>query len=540
MRKVNIFVKDKNTLVLNEDANKVDYIDLTELATVDTSAIEASIDAAKDKVYQQKLEDFKKSLVAEAKLEKEQLNKELQLKIQNLEAELVKTKELNVQNLNAKDKEKEDALSLKTNEIEQAYQDQINDLNQRVVSQQLKHENELAEQKNALEATFKDEIAKLNEKLATYEADKNALITSIKAKNAEEINNLKNKYSNDLQTESKKLEASQNEYNILKAKYDSDIKNKELELNSKYQSEIAELKKDNELIKVNNQTTIDKLNIEHQKAIEDTKHQYDDRIRILNDTVLGLQRQRNSLTSKLIGEDLEEWCSKEALSYMQNGLLNCTWTKDNVVVRDAGQVKGTKGDFIFNIYATEEHKEDELLANMLLEMKNESTNGKTKNHEHFAKLDQDRLKKHCKYAVLVSDLERENNNDLPMFRVPGYKDMYVVRPEYMMTFINIMASITVKFVDLVLKKTQEELTLKTKKEILEEFDAIKDSYLNGQLKSLASDIDDIEKATNSIITSANKINNSIEHVRLQYIQKIERKLENYTPRLNKILKRIEE
>ena len=140
----------------------------------------------------------------------------------------------------------------------------------------------------------------------------------------------------------------------------------------------------------------------------------------------------------------------------------------------------------------------------------------------------------------MSDLERENNNDLPMFRVPGYKDLYVVRPEYMMTFINIMASITVKFVDLVLNKAKEELTLKTKKEILAEFDSIKESYLNKELDSLSKDIDDIEKATNTIITSANKINSKIEDIRNGYIQKIERKLEIYSGKLNKLTKRIEE
>jgi len=507
MKKLNVYVKDKNTIVLNEDAAKGDYIDLTELATVDTTAIEASIAQATDKVYAQKLEVFKKSLMAEAKLDKEEALAKLLSRIQELEATISKNKELNDAALKSKEKEKVDAINLKANEIEKKYLDQINDL---------------------------------NNKLSTFEANQKSLVTSINAKNQEELNNLKNKYSNELLNETKKYEASQNEFNILKAKYDVDIKNKELELNSKYQNQITELKKDNELMKINNQTNIDKLNIEHQKAIEETKHQYDDKIRTLNDTVLGLQRQRNSLTSKLIGEDLEEWCSKEALSYMQTGLLNCTWTKDNVVVKDPGDAKGTKGDFIFNIYATEEHNEDELLANMLLEMKSESTTGKTKNSDHYKKLDEDRNKKHCKYAVLVSDLERENNNDLPMFRVPGYKDIYVVRPEYMMTFINIMASITVKFVDLVLNKAKEELTLKTKKEILAEFDSIKESYLNKELDSLSKDIDDIEKATNTIITSANKINSKIEDIRNGYIQKIVRKLEIYSGKLNKLTKRIEE
>lgn len=507
MKKLNVFVKDKNTIVLNENGLAGDYIDLTDLTSVDTTAIEEAISNEKDRVYAAKLDEFKKSLLLESNLEKEKLESKYNSLIQELKLQIQKDKELNDSNLKTKDLEKKSALKLQEQELEKKYI---------------------------------DEISKLNEKLATFEANKQSEITSIKSKNSELINNLNIEHNQKLQEETRKLESKENELNVLKAKYDSDIKNVELELNAKYQNQISELKKNSELEKANNQNAISKLTLEHQREIADTKYKYDDKIRSLNDTILGLQRQRNSLTSKLIGQDLEDWCSKDALSYMQTGLLNCTWTKDNVVVKDPGESKGTKGDFIFNIYATEEHVEDELLANILLEMKSESTTGKTKNSDHYKKLDEDRCKKHCKYALLVSDLERENNNDLPMFRVPEYKDMYVVRPEYMMTFLNILTSITVKFVNLVLNKAKEELTLKTKKEILEEFDAIKESYLNNQLDSLAKDIDDIEKATNSIITSANKINSKIEDIRNSYIQKIERKLEIYSGKLNKLTKRIEE
>ena len=127
-----------------------------------------------------------------------------------------------------------------------------------------------------------------------------------------------------------------------------------------------------------------------------------------------------------------------------------------------------------------------------------------------------------------------------MFRVLEYPDMYVVRPEYMMTFINIITSVVKRFVDLVLEKTKEELNLKSKRIILEEFDSIKNTYLEKPLEGLSKDIDSVEKETNNIITSANKIHSSIEHIRSSYIRSIERKLETYTPKLNKLLKNIEE
>ena len=100
MKKIEVFIKDKNTLVLNEDATKGDYIDLTDLATVDTTTIESLIEEAKDKSYKIKLNEFEKTLKAEAKLEKEQIESKLNLRIQELENQIKNTNELN--NANSK------------------------------------------------------------------------------------------------------------------------------------------------------------------------------------------------------------------------------------------------------------------------------------------------------------------------------------------------------------------------------------------------------------------------------------------------------
>lgn len=509
MKKISVFVKDKNTLVLNEAGNQGDYIDLTDLTSVDTTAIEEAISAEKDRVYEQKLAEFKKALLVEAKLEKEQAEAKLNSKIQELEALLQKNKELGESALKAKEKANNDALRLKETEVANKFQTTINEL---------------------------------NEKLATFEANKNLEITSINSKHKQELTEANNKFALELSAKEQAIKSFQGKIDQVSLIHKQELKNKELELDNKYKNQIADLMKNAELDKVNNQNAISKLNLEHQKEIDDTKHQYDDKIRTLEETVLGLQRQKASLGSKYLGEDLELWSTNEYLSYAQTGgLSNCVWTKDNKVIRYADEVKGSKGDFILNCYATEEHNEEELLTSILFEMKNESPDSKTKQHnsEFYSKLHENRNKKGCKYGVLVSDLDRESN-ELPMFRVLEYPDMYVVKPEYLMTFINIITSLTKRFVDLVLNKSKEELSLKTKKEILEEFDAIKESYLNKELDSLGKDIDDVEKQTANIINSANKINSSIEHIRLSYMQKIERKLEIYSAKLNKLTKRIEE
>lgn len=542
MKKIEVFIKDKNTLVLNEDATKGDYIDLTDLATVDTTTIESLIEEAKDKFYKAKLNEFEKTLKAEAKLEKEQIESKLNLRIQELENQLKNTNELNNANLKAKEKEKQDALALKSKELDNLYINKINELNSLLEKQKLLHQNELDSLKHNIEEEYNIKLSELNKIIATNDANMKLELTSIETKNNEIITNLKNKYQEELSILLKKNDSISHEYEILKSKYELDIKNKELEINSKYQSQINDLKSINELEKINNKNNIEILNLEHERKIQNIKQEYDNKISSLNNNILGLQRQRATMGSKMIGEDLEVWCTNEYLSFAQTGgLSNCVWTKDNIPVRYADEVHASKGDFILNCYATDEHKEETLLTSIIFEMKNESQETAKKHHnaDFYQKLDENRNKKHCKYAVLVSDLDR-GNNDLPMFRVLEYSDMYVVRPEYMMTFINIITSVVKRFVDLVLEKTKEELNLKSKRIILEEFDSIKNTYLEKPLESLSKDIDSVEKETNNIITSANKIHSSIEHIRSSYIRSIERKLETYTPKLNKLLKNIEE
>ena len=184
-----------------------------------------------------------------------------------------------------------------------------------------------------------------------------------------------------------------------------------------------------------------------------------------------LQRQKASLNVKQTGEDLEAWCNNEVLSYMQNGLFNCTWIKDNKVVKEDDEVKGSKADYIFKIFASEEHLDHELLTSICLDMKDENPDSKNKhtNDSYYKKLDENRNKKNCKYALLVSNLEMDKPNILPIFKVREYPDMYVVRPAYLMVFLNMIASLTTRFRDLILAKESEMLELKDKNDLIEEF-----------------------------------------------------------------------
>ena len=62
MKKIEVIVKDKNTLVLQENGEKGDYIDLTSLSSIDFTLIEELINEGRDKVYEKKLEEANKNL----------------------------------------------------------------------------------------------------------------------------------------------------------------------------------------------------------------------------------------------------------------------------------------------------------------------------------------------------------------------------------------------------------------------------------------------------------------------------------------------
>ena len=139
---------------------------------------------------------------------------------------------------------------------------------------------------------------------------------------------------------------------------------------------------------------------------------------------------------KLLGEDLEQHCYALYNQTLLPVMPNATFEKDNEAVKEDGETKGSKGDFIFR------DKEDGLeYISIMFEMKNEGDETATKhrNADFFDKLDRDRKKKGCEFAVLVSMLELDNdlyNNGIVV--APGYEKMYVVRPDNFISIVTLL------------------------------------------------------------------------------------------------------
>ncbi len=159
----------------------------------------------------------------------------------------------------------------------------------------------------------------------------------------------------------------------------------------------------------------------------------DVQIQDAQDEIERLRDLRSRQSTKLVGESLEQHCQIEFNKIRATAFPHAYFEKDN----DASE--GTKGDFIYR----EEVDGVELLS-IMFEMKNEADDSDPKNqktNEHFfAKLDADRRKKKCEYAVLVSLLEPESElyNTGIVDVSYRYPKMYVIRPQFFIPMITVL------------------------------------------------------------------------------------------------------
>lgn len=138
------------------------------------------------------------------------------------------------------------------------------------------------------------------------------------------------------------------------------------------------------------------------------------------------------LSTKMVGESLEQHCETEFNKLRATAFPRAYFEKDN----DASD--GTKGDFIFR----ECDEGGNEIISIMFEMKNESDESahKHKNEDFYKKLDIDRAKKGCEYAVLVTLLEPESElfNQGIVDVSYRFEKMYVIRPQFFIPLISIL------------------------------------------------------------------------------------------------------
>ncbi|MBR3386540.1 DUF2130 domain-containing protein [Candidatus Saccharibacteria bacterium] len=165
------------------------------------------------------------------------------------------------------------------------------------------------------------------------------------------------------------------------------------------------------------------------------KQNYEQQIRDRDETIDRLRELKSKLSTKMVGETLEQHCQNEFNAIRANAYPRAEFGKDNTV-----SASGSKGDFIFRDF---DENGTEIIS-IMFEMKNENdtTATKHKNEHFFKELDKDRHEKNCEYAVLVTLLEADNEfyNRGIVDVSYEYPKMFVIRPQFFLTMIGILTS----------------------------------------------------------------------------------------------------
>lgn len=159
----------------------------------------------------------------------------------------------------------------------------------------------------------------------------------------------------------------------------------------------------------------------------------DELIKYKDEEIARVKEMKARLSTKMVGESLERHCETEFNKIRATAFPHAYFEKDNDIV------EGTKGDFVFRETDPETGEE---VVSIMFEMKNENdeTRSKHKNEDFFAKLDSDRKKKNCEYAVLCTMLEPESElyNEGIVDVGYRYEKMYVIRPQFFIPIISIL------------------------------------------------------------------------------------------------------
>ena len=349
-------------------------------------------------------------------------------------------------------------------------------------------------------AEFESELSRrLAEVQQTWESRQQA--QALQAAN----NNQKALFEKDAQLQQKEAEIQQLKLQMAKADAD-----KKVELQAALQA------KDNQIQQLQNANALAAQQAELDK--KSLKDDYETKLKAAQEQVDYYKDLKIRLSTKMVGETLEQHCYNE-FTRVSPLFPNAEFHKDNeAVVGDDG--RGTKGDFIFR------DKSDDGVEyiSIMFEMKNENdeTATKHKNQDFFRKLDDDRKKKNCEYAVLVSMLEPEtdlyNNGIVSVLqndRGEKFEKMYVIRPQFFVPLITLLCQTSRKTID-----TRRELALMKSQQVdvthfEEKLTAFQEAFgkhvlsahtnYEKAIKEIDKSISDLRRVKEALSTSANQL-----------------------------------
>ena len=345
---------------------------------------------------------------------------------------------------------------------------------------------------------------KCNEEIELGKDQYNALLNDIEKEELdkrvkERVEAIEGTYKAKLELEANKLKTAQNneinglntQIKLLEEKLKNSNKEVELAVNKATETLKGDLTtKELEIAQMKNtlSSTINELNVKEQKL----KDQYEFQLKAKDEEIKHWKEYRMGDSTKDIGESLEQYCREKFDEIRAIAYPNAYFEKDNEVIG------GSKGDFVFRDYSEEDNEHE--MVSIMFEMKNQKEDGDTKNESHFKKLDSDRQKKKCEYAVLVSTLEPESNlyNAGIVDVSHKYQKMFVVRPQFFLTIIGLiknMAKTRYKFQRQVIQYQRENVDITNFENAVKAVaQKINDDYDNANKQ-----YDQVEKMCNDMI-----------------------------------------
>ena len=230
----------------------------------------------------------------------------------------------------------------------------------------------------------------------------------------------------------------------------AEAKSRESEIAAKKDAEIAKLQQDLALLKSSNKVMLmeamSDLEKERNELLSELKlkdmeranvetalaERYNNELKAKDEQIDYYRDLKLRMSTKMVGETLEQHCEIEFEKLRATAFRNAQFNKDNDIA------DGTKGDYVYRDYADDGTE----LVSIMFEMKNEmdETATKHKNEDFLKKLDSDRKKKGCEYAILVSMLEADSElyNTGIVDKSHLYDKMYVIRPQFFIPMITLL------------------------------------------------------------------------------------------------------
>ena len=364
--------------------------------------------------------------------------------------------------------------------------------------QQYKTELKLQEEK--LRNEFQQELSKKDSEISTLKTnlenqessantEKEAILAQLESKKNEEINAIK--------------VSTAEEISKLRSQLENSNTAKELAISQA----ITPIEKERDRLK----SDLQNQSAENQIRVQTMKEKYEGALQLKDEEIERLKDMKMKLSTKMLGETLEQHCEIEFNKLRATGFQNAYFEKDNKV-----SDTGSKGDYIFR----EEDENGTEIVSIMFDMKNENdtTATKHKNEDFLKELDKDRREKKCEYAVLVSLLETDNElyNSGIVDVSHRYPKMYVIRPQFFIPMITLLRNASLNSLqyknELAVIKNQE-LDVSNFQEQVTNFktslgNTLKNFYNKHSeaIKQIDKAIEDLKKTREALVMSDKHIN----------------------------------